>query len=204
MSSSAAIPTNDSCARCHRTQSQLAEPMKRCTGCRSVLYCSRDCQKLAWKTHKSSCRAMQAGETPPVHSNRTTMSMNFADLGKLANRESSASVSGGGGDSGEAETIYYLETSTPHLYNVSVSGPYYPLDAIIPQVLHNFGEACLHGQYQLSPTAKTIVRADMISTTTRMRSFQGVYPRRPRCGLRTHHITHQQQPQPHQDNPPRP
>ena len=146
MSSSAAIPTNSSCARCHRTQDQLPEPMKRCTGCRSVLYCSRDCQKLAWKTHKPSCRTVQPGETPPVHSNRTTMSMNYTDFVKMAGSESSGSASNNAGSSDDAETIYYLETSTPHLYDISVSGPYYPLDAIIPQVLRNFGEACLHGQ----------------------------------------------------------
>ena len=151
MSSSTPVPANSSCARCHRTQDQLAEPMKRCTGCRSVLYCSRDCQKLAWKTHKPSRRTVQPGETPPVHNNRTTMSMSYADFQQMGRGESSASASDDGDGSGnrDKETIYYLETSTPHKYDISVSGPYYPLDAIIPQVLRNFGEACLHGQYQL-------------------------------------------------------
>lgn len=154
MSSSSTIPANSSCARCHRTQTQLAEPMKRCTGCRSVLYCSRECQKLAWKTHKPSCRTTQPGETPPVHNNRTTMSMSYADFQKIGGGESSASASDerDGSSNRDAETVYYLETSTPHTYDISVSGPYYPLDTIIPQVLRNFGEACLHGQYLPTPT----------------------------------------------------
>jgi hypothetical protein len=77
------------------------------------------------------------------------MSMNYMDFQKLAGGESSTPASSDGDDSGnrDAETIYYLETSTPHTYDISVSGPYYPLDTIIPQVLRNFGEACLHGQY---------------------------------------------------------
>ena len=204
MSSSTTIPPNSSCARCHRTQDQLSEPMRRCTGCRSVLYCSRECQKLAWKTHKPSCRTVQPGETPPVHNNRTTMSMKYMDFQKLAGGESSTSTSGDGGSSGDTDTIYYLETSTPHTYDISVSGPYCPHDAIIPQVLRNFGEECLHGQYRFPPTATTIPRANMSFTTASLRSFHGIHPRRPRRRLRTHHIAHQQQPQLNEDNPPHP
>jgi hypothetical protein len=196
MSSSGITPTNSSCARCHQTQDQLAEPMKRCTGCRSVLYCSRDCQKLAWKTHKPTCRTVQPGETPPVHSNRTTMSMNYMDFQKLAGGESSASDNGNSSGSRDAETIYYLETSTPHVYDISVSGPYYPLDTIIPQVLRNFGEACLHGQCQLTLTRTltntSIARANTSSLHARVRSFHGSRSGRTRRRLRTHHITHQQ------------
>lgn len=69
------------------------------------------------------------------------------DFQKLAGGESSASASGDGGSSGDTEAIYYLETSTPHIYDISASGPYYPLEAISPQVLRNFGEDCLHSQY---------------------------------------------------------
>ncbi|GAB7332086.1 hypothetical protein MBLNU13_g03973t1 [Cladosporium sp. NU13] len=72
------------------------------------------------------------------------MSMNYTDFAKMAGGDSSGSASNNASSSDDAETIYFLETSTPHLYDISVSGPYYPLDAIIPQVLRNFGEACLH------------------------------------------------------------
>lgn len=82
------------------------------------------------------------------------MSMSYADFQKIGGGESSASASDerDGSNNRDAETVYYLETSTPHTYDISVSGPYYPLDTIIPQVLRNFGEACLHGQYLPTPT----------------------------------------------------
>jgi hypothetical protein len=119
----------------------LTKPMKRCTCCRSVPYCSRDCQKLAWKTHKPACRTVQPGETPPVHNNRTTMSMNYMDFQRLSGGSHLLWTSAMAIVVAKAETIYYLETSTPHMYDISVSGPYYPLDAIIPQVLRNFGRS---------------------------------------------------------------
>eukprot|EP00929_Paragymnodinium_shiwhaense_P089938 TRINITY_DN50148_c0_g1_i1.p1 TRINITY_DN50148_c0_g1~~TRINITY_DN50148_c0_g1_i1.p1 ORF type:complete len:509 (-),score=84.31 TRINITY_DN50148_c0_g1_i1:459-1985(-) len=41
----------DACGRVPATASTLMV----CTGCRKVEYCSRECQKAAWKTHKPMC-----------------------------------------------------------------------------------------------------------------------------------------------------
>ena len=30
----------------------------RCTACRKIFYCSRECQKKDWKTHKLECKGM--------------------------------------------------------------------------------------------------------------------------------------------------
>lgn len=42
------------CAACGRT----LPSMKRCTQCRAVLYCSRDCQVKHWGEHKESCKRL--------------------------------------------------------------------------------------------------------------------------------------------------
>ena len=30
----------------------------KCTACKAVFYCSRDCQKKHWKTHKFDCKSL--------------------------------------------------------------------------------------------------------------------------------------------------
>ena len=42
------------CAEC------LEHTTKRCDRCKTVYYCSRDCQRRGWKTHKMDCKAQQA------------------------------------------------------------------------------------------------------------------------------------------------
>lgn len=41
----------NTCKVCSKTN----ENMQICSACKSVDYCSRDCQKLDWKSHKTSC-----------------------------------------------------------------------------------------------------------------------------------------------------
>lgn len=43
------------CANCKGVATTTSTPLKRCTGCKKVFYCGRDCQKLHWKYHKVSC-----------------------------------------------------------------------------------------------------------------------------------------------------
>ncbi|KAI0862481.1 putative MYND domain protein [Xylaria cubensis] len=51
------------CNTCGKASSQL----KRCAKCSTTLYCSRDCQKADWKTHKKIC-SKQANERPETGS----------------------------------------------------------------------------------------------------------------------------------------
>ena len=37
-------------------------PLKACAGCHTAFYCSPDCQRADWKTHKKICRQAQAAE----------------------------------------------------------------------------------------------------------------------------------------------
>lgn len=39
------------CAKCRVGQPR----MQKCSGCRTVHYCSKECQKLDWKRHKGTC-----------------------------------------------------------------------------------------------------------------------------------------------------
>ena len=45
---------NNVCAHCCCGPSQ-DNSLKTCAGCRTVWYCSRDCQKAGWKSHKRVC-----------------------------------------------------------------------------------------------------------------------------------------------------
>ena len=45
-----------SCVICHKT-----ENLKKCAKCSTTPYCSRDCQKADWKTHKKLCAGNAAG-----------------------------------------------------------------------------------------------------------------------------------------------
>ena len=85
-----------------------------------------------------------------MHGDRTTMSMSYHDFVRAAGGDPSISARarGSGSPEGDPNTIYYFETSTRHLHDISVSGPYFPLDEIVPQVLHNFGDACSQGSCQ--------------------------------------------------------
>ena len=49
--------TQKACARCQRTQADIR--LKRCAKCQHQWYCSRDCQKVDWKSHKLFCGSSQ-------------------------------------------------------------------------------------------------------------------------------------------------
>jgi hypothetical protein len=53
-----------SCSTCHEPQSALVNPLMRCGQCRIAHYCSKECQKSDWKSHKRIC-ALQ-GVAPPT------------------------------------------------------------------------------------------------------------------------------------------
>ncbi|KAJ7617871.1 hypothetical protein FB45DRAFT_932859 [Roridomyces roridus] len=56
----------------------------RCSGCKSVSYCSQECQKRDWKTHKIQCRTSTASPTPTPS---TSTSPSGATLRRGSTRE---------------------------------------------------------------------------------------------------------------------
>merc|ERR1712228_366430 len=50
------LGTMRACARC----GALGHSMKLCTACRGVCYCSKECQREDWSSHKPQCQVQQA------------------------------------------------------------------------------------------------------------------------------------------------
>ncbi|CAA7260743.1 unnamed protein product [Cyclocybe aegerita] len=60
--------TRSTCAFCHNA----GDDLKRCGGCRSVYYCSKECQLSHWKKHKPGCVLPWSlpDPKPAVHQNQ--------------------------------------------------------------------------------------------------------------------------------------
>ncbi|KAH9827212.1 hypothetical protein Tdes44962_MAKER03022 [Teratosphaeria destructans] len=69
---------NLSCGRCHRPQAHLSGPLQLCSRCRSIRYCSRDCQRRDWPSHKPQCQTGTVRDRV-----RTPMRLNLTDLNRI-------------------------------------------------------------------------------------------------------------------------
>ncbi|KAK0435255.1 hypothetical protein EV421DRAFT_1836175 [Armillaria borealis] len=49
------------CSNCQCPKAYVGRHSKRCTGCWITLYCSRACQKAAWKGHREQCHKWAQG-----------------------------------------------------------------------------------------------------------------------------------------------
>jgi hypothetical protein len=49
------------CSQCH------APTAKRCSRCKLLLICSRECMERVWKTHKPDCKAIQRGRAASLN-----------------------------------------------------------------------------------------------------------------------------------------
>lgn len=53
------------CANCLALGFQVA--LRRCTGCRMIDYCSKECQQKHWPRHKAFCRFVQGKGAPNAY-----------------------------------------------------------------------------------------------------------------------------------------
>ncbi|KAI0668509.1 hypothetical protein C8Q78DRAFT_263990 [Trametes maxima] len=51
------------CDHCNKMEEDLPTKLKRCAGCGAAKYCSRECQKAAWPSHKMLCSRGNAPHT---------------------------------------------------------------------------------------------------------------------------------------------
>lgn len=58
-----ATPAPPRCFNCKKLQTEFPKLLMRCAKCRTALYCSLECQKADWKSHKPTCHL--AGSAPP-------------------------------------------------------------------------------------------------------------------------------------------
>lgn len=71
--------TEEECATCHKP-STPESPLKRCSRCKTATYCSVDCQKVDWKSHKQHCAGPTQGTTG-AHPNESPRASNAGNPG---------------------------------------------------------------------------------------------------------------------------
>ena len=64
------------CAKCAKTAASGID-LKHCAKCRTTRYCSRDCQKADWKTHKKACVSNGVAAAAAPATNATTTGQSF-------------------------------------------------------------------------------------------------------------------------------
>ena len=91
MSTTAAV--SSTCAACGEAASTTLK-LQRCTACRSVAYCGRDCQLAHWKQHKRRCKAIKAERSAEAAKRivAAVYGRDLAGLKKLMVSEGGASV----------------------------------------------------------------------------------------------------------------
>ncbi|KAF2740883.1 hypothetical protein EJ04DRAFT_507348 [Polyplosphaeria fusca] len=130
------------CSRCNRYPDHNECAFQHCGRCRARHYCSRECQRVDWKEHKGECRSIANGLPAPT----------------------------GAFGEAKADSIYFLKTTFPHIKDISVSGPYHPLELVIPQMAARL-------QYEGSKPGLDMLKDRLESTdTTNMMHLEAPLP----------------------------
>ncbi|KAF5325028.1 hypothetical protein D9619_010091 [Psilocybe cf. subviscida] len=52
-------PIRNECSHCLKSRVQKGVTLSKCAGCKTALYCSKECQKAAWPLHRLGCKFNQ-------------------------------------------------------------------------------------------------------------------------------------------------
>lgn len=66
------------CDNCERTSAETERTLQRCARCKTVFYCSRDCQRQHWKIHKRVCKELAPAPAVKGGSSKTSASTSAA------------------------------------------------------------------------------------------------------------------------------
>ena len=47
------------CGTCGKSEAKRGEEMKKCSGCKLLYYCNRDCQRKDWEKHGDKCKKIK-------------------------------------------------------------------------------------------------------------------------------------------------
>ena len=50
--------TNQECCKCGARDGDAGVKLKRCGGCKCITFCGVECQRVTWKAHKATCKAI--------------------------------------------------------------------------------------------------------------------------------------------------
>jgi hypothetical protein len=105
---------------------------------------------MDWKFHKEECLA--------ISEERASGPMRRASITLAEELLGDTGITGTGAPrSPEVDAIYYLKTALPHRRDVSISGPYYPLETVKGQIMNKLAvEKGTHGYILLEETLENV------------------------------------------------
>jgi hypothetical protein len=106
---------------CERPSERVGHALQQCGGCKTLYYCAKPCQQADWKHHKKECLAIKNGEAVPQS--------------KRASVRVSEPV-----PAPDPDTVYYTKTSLPHVLDVSIARPFYPLEKMVEHIQSRCGK----------------------------------------------------------------
>jgi hypothetical protein len=109
----------EQCFWCRNIPEDDGTFFKLCGACRSVRYCSVDCQRKDRKHHKEECAAIAEGKPRQLLSRAALWVVPQESLSSFPPVD---------------DIVYFLKSALPHSRDVTISGPYWPLETLDQEI----------------------------------------------------------------------